>query len=155
MSSFPAPHGAWHRVCPPHFLSWRGIAVLFVFTPKISRPDYPWTPTDQVFFPPETSHLNDTNIVVCFRPVPPKDNERVVTRGSLTFRPRGDWQEATAASRGRPREAGRVPQKRSAQDSLHRTSSFPQLDVICLNADISPAKVHAASSDVGHILMII
>lgn len=39
--------------------------------------------------------------------------------------------------------------------SLPRMSLFPPLDVICLNADIPPAKVHAACSDVGHILIII
>ena len=36
--------------------------------------------------------------------------------------------------------------------SLYLTSLFPQLDVICLNAGIPPAKVHAVCSDVGHIL---
>lgn len=38
---------------------------------------------------------------------------------------------------------------------LRLTSLFPWLDVICLHADLPPAKVHAAHSDVGHILIVI
>lgn len=38
--------------------------------------------------------------------------------------------------------------------NLPLTSLFPQLDMICLNAGIPPAKVHAVCSDVGHILII-
>lgn len=51
-----------------------------------------------------------------------------------------------AASSGESQESSR---------SLHLTSLFLHLDVICLGTAIPPAKVHAVSSDVGHILITI
>ena len=109
-------------------------------------------------------------------PVPSSEDLQVQTLGSLTLRAmKLTDRESRQPAEGRPRwtwEAGPVLlnhfgiilRSRAAQEkvysldcsrSLHLTSLFPQLDVICLNASIPSAKVHAVCSDVGHILIII
>lgn len=83
-----------------------------------------------------------------------------------------DWQEDEAASwgsrgkwvqmllshfgiilRSQPARPACSWDRRSS--SLPLTGLFLQLDAICFNAEISPAKVRAVCSDVGHILIII
>lgn len=70
----------------------------------------------KIVFPLETSHLNYTNIFVSSCPVPSNEDLRIQTLWPLTYRSHdSDWQEAKAASRGRPWEPGPGPRWNHSQ----------------------------------------
>lgn len=140
--------------------------------PNSSHPASLWSPTDQRFFLPQTSHLRYTNTAVCsFQSLPIRTCEfkgqAVYDTYSCETDRQGAGGKPKAAVGGGPvlsNHFGIVLRSLAAPEkvcslgcsrSLYLTSLFPQLDVMCLNAGIPPAKVHAVCSDVGRILIII
>lgn len=160
-------HSPWHPVNLPLELL-REISFLSGLpAPNSSHPASRWSPTDQRFFLPQTSHLKYTNIAICSsQSLPIRTCEFKCQAVYDTYSCETDRQGGRREAKG---SCGRWPGavepfcncppgkvcSLGCSRSLYLTSLFPQLDVICLNAGIPPAKVHAVCSDVGHILIII